>query len=107
MEYKLGKANLVADTLSRKSELALITTPNFVLVDRIKEGLVGLTKRRKTRQFWLQDGVLTTKGKRVYVPKWQGLRKEIIKECHDSKWLGHPGIRRMMTLVELAYFGPR
>lgn len=39
MEYKLRKAYLVVDALNRKGELASITTPNFVLSDRIKEGM--------------------------------------------------------------------
>ena len=99
MEYKPGKANLVADALSRNAVLAAITSPKFPLVDRIKEGLeqdpqaksfVELASQGKTRQFWLCDGVLTTKGDRVYVPKWQGLRKEIVKECHDWQWARRP-----------------
>lgn len=36
MEYKLGKANEVADALSRKAKLATITSPSFSLVERIK-----------------------------------------------------------------------
>ena len=43
----------------------------------------------------------------MYVPKWQGLRKEIIKECHDSQWAGHPRVRRTLALVECAYYWPR
>ncbi|XP_028794242.1 uncharacterized protein LOC114749870 [Neltuma alba] len=116
MEYKPGKGNVVADALSRKAELASITSPSFPLVDRVKEGLkqdpqakslMELASQGKTRRFWLEDGVLITKGNRVYVPKWQGLRKEIIKECHDSRWAGHPGVRRTMALIERAYFWPQ
>jgi hypothetical protein len=92
MEYKLGKDNLVADALSRKAELAAITSPNFPLVEQVKEGLEHdpqakslreLASSGKTRRFWLEDGLLTTKGNRVYVPRWQGLRKAIIKECRE------------------------
>ncbi|KAF7821658.1 Transposon Ty3-I Gag-Pol polyprotein [Senna tora] len=61
----------------------------------------------KTRRFWLEDGVLVTKGSQTYIPKWQGLRREIIKECHDSKWAGHPGVRRTLALVERAYYWPQ
>ena len=35
------------------------------------------------------------------------LRKEILKECHDSKWAGHPGIHRTLALVEHTYYWPR
>jgi len=39
LEYKPRKANVVADALSRKAEFAAITQPQFILQDRIKEGL--------------------------------------------------------------------
>ncbi|KAF7807517.1 transcription factor Pur-alpha 1 [Senna tora] len=112
MEYKPGKANFVADALSRKAELAAITSPSFPLVDRIKEGLehdpqakslMELASQGKTRRFWLEDGVLITKGSRTYIPKWQGLRREIIKECHDSKWAGHLG-KDWAKLLDIAQF---
>ena len=108
IEYKPSRANLVADALSRKRELAAISSPNFSMADKIKEGLgynpqaknlIELAGQEKTRQFWVEDGQLVTKGNRIYVPKWQGLRREIIKKCHDTKWAGHLGIRRTLALV--------
>lgn len=39
MEYKPGKANIIADTLSRKSELAILARVICDLVDQIKKGL--------------------------------------------------------------------
>ncbi|GJT45451.1 putative nucleotidyltransferase, ribonuclease H [Tanacetum coccineum] len=51
--------------------------------------------------------MLFTKGDRLYVPKWGDLRRAILKECHDSKWAGHPGITRTMALVEGTYYWPR
>ncbi|GJX49455.1 putative nucleotidyltransferase, ribonuclease H [Tanacetum coccineum] len=51
--------------------------------------------------------MLFTKGDRLYVPKWGDLRRAILKECHDSKWAGHPGITRMLALVEGTYYWPR
>nr|GEW61427.1 Toll/interleukin-1 receptor (TIR) domain-containing protein [Tanacetum cinerariifolium] len=35
------------------------------------------------------------------------LRRAIFKECHDSKWAGHPGITRTLALVEGTYYWPR
>lgn len=102
---------MVADALSRKAELAAISSPSFPLVDRIKEcsshdlqakGLIELANQGKTR--WLKDG-FRAKGGRVYVPKWEGLRKEIIKECHDSKWAGHPGMRRTYLVWSVDIIG--
>ncbi|KAF2281634.1 hypothetical protein GH714_043938 [Hevea brasiliensis] len=53
---------------------------------------------------WL---VVRTKRGSVYIPKWGSLRREVLKECHDSLWAGHPGARRTMALVERAYYWPR
>lgn len=39
IEYKLGKANELVNALSSKAELASIRTPNFCLVEMIKEDL--------------------------------------------------------------------
>lgn len=69
--------------------------------------LRGLIKSGRTRRFWLDGGILYTKGRRVYVPKWENLRKNLIKECHDSKWAGHPGQRRTRALLEAAYYWPQ
>ena len=79
LEYKPGSANHVADALSRKAELASMTSqPQGEMVDLIKEGLqydpvakslITLAHEGKTRRFWVEDDLLFTKGKRLYVPK--------------------------------------
>ena len=114
LEYKPGTANNVADTLSRKVELASMTShPQGEMMDLIKEGLqndpiakslITFAHEGKTRWFWEEDGLLFTKGKRLYVPKWGSIRRNLIKECHDSKWAGHQGQRRTRALLESAYY---
>ncbi|KAE8729756.1 cytochrome P450 78A7-like [Hibiscus syriacus] len=115
LEYKLGKANVVADALSRKTELAAISLAKGTVLEHIKEGLeqdpltrelVKLASDGKTQRFWVEDGLLYTKGRRIYVPKWDNLRQDLIKECHDTKWAGHPGQKRTMALLETTYFWP-
>ncbi|KAL9265229.1 Transposon Tf2-6 polyprotein-like protein [Drosera capensis] len=114
--YKPGKANLVADVLSRKAALTALSKPQNPLLERIKKGLeqdpiakslVQLVKEGKSPRFFLEGGILYTKGKRVYLPKWRNLRKEIIRECHDSQWAGHLGVHRTMALVSEHYYWPK
>ncbi|XP_012832304.1 PREDICTED: uncharacterized protein LOC105953208 [Erythranthe guttata] len=114
-EIRPSKASVGADALSRKAEPTAISSTRGNLADMIREGLehdpmtkelIRLVKEGKTRKFWVEDGLLYTKGQRLFVPKWGSLRKDLIKECHDTKWAGHPGQMRTMTLLETAYFWP-
>ncbi|PON76728.1 hypothetical protein PanWU01x14_034140, partial [Parasponia andersonii] len=78
LEYNPGKANVVADALSRKAELAALSRPDSTLIEKIKEGvehnvlaksLLPLVTEGKTRRFWLSNGLLYAKGNQLYVPK--------------------------------------
>ncbi|RVX18881.1 Transposon Tf2-12 polyprotein [Vitis vinifera] len=90
LEYKPGSANHVADALSRKAELASMTSqPQGDIMDLLREGLQH------------------DPGRRLYVPKWGNIRRNLIKECHDTKWAGHPGQRRTKALLESAYYWPQ
>lgn len=61
----------------------------------------------KTTLVDVKGDPLFTKGNQLYVPKWGDRRWTIFKECHDSKWAGHPSIKRTLTLVEDTYYWPR
>ncbi|RVW89536.1 hypothetical protein CK203_043645 [Vitis vinifera] len=101
LKYNLGSANHVADALSRKAELASMTSqPQEDIMDLLRKGLqhylvakslIVLAHEGKTKWFWVEDGLLYTKGRRLYMPKWGNIRRNLIKECHDTKWVGHPG----------------
>ena len=114
MEYKLGRANLVADAFSSKGELANISCPQSNLQNLIKNGLqhgtfvqtiIQLVKEGKTRRFWEEDGLILIKGKCIYVPLYDNLRREALKECHDSKWTGHAGIHHILALWVILTIG--
>ena len=85
LEYKPGKANVVADTLTRKAELATLSMSQLKsdLVSRIKEGLqqdplakdlLGKVLEGKTMRFWQEEDKFLTKGDQLFVPRWGNLR---------------------------------
>lgn len=93
-EYKPGKANVVADALSRKAALAAIvsSTCNSIIED-IKEGmqhdpvakqLLVFPQKGKMKKFWEENGLMYTTGRYVYVPKWDNLLHTLINEGHDT-----------------------
>ena len=43
------------------------------------------------------------KGGRLYVTMG-GLRRELLKETHDTKWAGHLGEERTMALLSRSYY---
>ena len=107
-EHKKGSSNQAADALSRKQEHAAIcllahlqgseiggsvrdTLREFLQKDHAAQNVMNLAKAGKTRQFWVEEDLLVTKGNRLYVPRAGGLRKKLLYECHDTLWAGHLG----------------
>ena len=58
------------------------------------------------RRYWLEGDLLVAKGERWYVPTG-GLRKDLLRETHDSKWAGHPGEERTLALLAKSYYWPK
>ena len=58
------------------------------------------------RRYWIEDDLLYFKGRRIVVPNQGGLRKDLMKEAHDSAWAGHPSVERMLALLSCVYFLP-
>ena len=75
--------------------------------DPVANSLMALAHEGKTKRFWVEDDLLYTKGRRLYVLKWGNIRRNMIKECHETKWVGHPRQRRTRALLESAYYWPQ
>ena len=54
---------------------------------------------------WEKDGVVYIEG-RIYVLNNKKIRKEILKENHDSADMGHPGQYKMLELLKRTYQWP-
>ena len=122
-EHKSGSSNTVADALSRKAELTALrllanmsaSVVNTPIRECIKENLekdpairtiLKLVEEGKTRQFWIEDGLLWAKGGRLYVPRAGDLRRALLRECHDTLWAGPPGWQRTHALLKQGYYWP-
>ncbi|XP_075483694.1 uncharacterized protein LOC142523848 [Primulina tabacum] len=105
--YHPGKANKVADALSRKNE-SKITLASLsarpCLQETVKlnqdrdpelKKLRGQVESGKSQDLQTDDkGVLWMKG-RLCVPECDNLRQEILSEAHKSKFSVHPGSTKM------------
>ena len=86
----------MANALSRKSVDELVAALSRIksnFVDRIKEmskqdtaylKLANQVKEGIVCRYWLEDGLLYTKGHHLYIPTG-GLGRDLLKESHDSK----------------------
>ncbi|KAJ7970764.1 Ty3/gypsy retrotransposon protein [Quillaja saponaria] len=74
---------------------------------KIAQAIINLAKEGKTRQFWVEDGLLIAKGSRLFVPKAGDLRRTLMKKCHDTLWAGHPSWQRTYALLKQGYYWPQ
>jgi transposase InsO family protein len=68
-----------------------------------REGLRKLADR--TIEWEEQDGMVRYRG-RVYIPADPELRRDIVRTCHDTKLVGHPGEQGTLELVSRHYWWP-
>ncbi|CAA0840409.1 Unknown protein [Striga hermonthica] len=104
--HRPGKHNDVADALSQKAVASYVLAlyaveSDFVekvrgeaLKDTVYVKLAEQVAAGEVRKYWLEDGLLYAKGRRMYIPSG-GMRRELLKDYHDSQWVGHPGVERI------------
>ncbi|GKE23163.1 putative reverse transcriptase domain-containing protein [Tanacetum coccineum] len=121
-EYHLGKANVVADTLSRKERnrplcvRALVMIVHNNLPKKILEAQKEVTKKKNVKAKNLgrlikqifefhRDGTHCF-GNRVWLPRFGGLRDFMMHESHKSKYSIHPRSDKMYQDLKLLYWWP-
>ncbi|GKE48253.1 putative reverse transcriptase domain-containing protein, partial [Tanacetum coccineum] len=127
IRYHLGKANVVADALSRKERIkplrvrALVMTIGFNLSKQILEAQIeaqkpeniknedvgGMIRRDITKEKLepRADGTLCLNG-RSWLPCYGDLRTVIMHESHKSKYSVHPGSDKMYQDMKKLYWWP-
>ena len=107
---------IIKDNWLRKLEEVIIEGPEVDIIEKIKkarnknEEVVRIVEKMKKvgvksiqGEEWKIEGELVLKGGKVYVPKGEELRAEIIWLHHDVPIAGHGGKWKMVELVTRNY----
>jgi len=94
---------------TRKTTVKIMMLGRKVMIE--ESNIVKKIWRNNTREKEIiqalekKDGMAYMEG-RIYVPNNKKLRKEILKEHHDSADIGHPEQHRMLKLLKRTYWWP-
>nr|GEW96694.1 putative reverse transcriptase domain-containing protein [Tanacetum cinerariifolium] len=122
IRYHPGKANIVADALSRKEREKPLRVRTLVLTDHkelmqqilkaqvesLKEGNVQkeYLGRMHKQIFKIRSNGIRYHDKRIWLPLHEGLRDLIMHESHKSKYSIHPGSTKMYQDLRRLYWWP-
>ncbi|GJZ42360.1 putative reverse transcriptase domain-containing protein [Tanacetum coccineum] len=103
IHYHPGKANVVADALSRKEQIEPLRKPENL----VNEDVGGMIRKDipKERLEPRADGTLCLYS-RSWLPCYGDLRSVIMHESHKSKYSIHPGSEKMYKDVKKLYWWP-
>ncbi|GJR94205.1 retrotransposon protein, putative, ty3-gypsy subclass [Tanacetum coccineum] len=101
IHYHPGKANVVADALSRKEWIKPLRVEARKEENYGIEDLGGMIKNLEPRS----DGTLCLKN-RSWIPCFGDLRTLIMHESHKSKYSIHPGSEKMYQDMKKLYWWP-
>lgn len=124
IEYLKGSENVVADALSRKTNLRLnairLMADYDPLLKRVRNAYAAdpdVVRRMKQAAgpasegnfrnlhgmlYYVQDGKL-----RMYVPDDEVLRKELIRDYHEPAFAGHFGAEKTYASIKQWYYWPK
>ncbi|GJY32891.1 putative reverse transcriptase domain-containing protein [Tanacetum coccineum] len=121
IRYHPGKANVVADALSRKEKepirvRALVMTVHPNLPDQIRNAQLEAMKKKNVKAenlgrlikqiFEVRSDGTRYFDKRIWLPRYGGLRNLIMHESHKSKYSIHPGSDKMYQDLKQLYWWP-
>ncbi|WVZ84420.1 LOW QUALITY PROTEIN: hypothetical protein U9M48_031457 [Paspalum notatum var. saurae] len=111
IHYHPGKANVVADALSRKSyaNMALAFEAEPTLEEEINKYQKEDKKLQEIRESSRKEKHLISKRmseNRICVPNVNSIRKLILSEAHDTAYSIHPGSTKMYYDLKVRFWWP-
>eukprot|EP00253_Pinus_taeda_P028245 PITA_28245 len=122
IKHLQGKANRVADALSRKVqslyEVSITGWKNSLLdiiretseqdaeYQQLKQQIQQAAGRDSQQEYATDDAGIVYFKQRIYVPNQSKIKNLIMDEFHISHYAGHPGYQKMITAIRKEYFWP-